>query len=108
MAVNLTGKDKRTLKSIGMTLADDCQLGKAGLSESFLKHVNDLLDRKELIKLRFDDVQGTMRKELASELADILNASCVAVVGRTALYYRPNPTLPKDQRALSRGSAFEE
>mgnify|MGYP000913742299 CR=1 FL=1 len=100
MLGKLSANDKRTLKSIGMTMGDDCHLGKAGLSDSFLKVVNDLLDRKELIKLRFDDVQGAGRKELAQELAEILQAHCVAVVGRTALYYRPNPTLARETRVL--------
>ena len=100
MLGSLSAKDKRTLKSRGQTLADDCHLGKAGLTEAFLQHVNDLIVRKELIKLRFDDVEGAMRKEMASELAAIVNAHCVAVVGKTMLLYRPNPTLPREKRVL--------
>jgi RNA-binding protein len=108
MLATLSARDKRSLKSIGMTMADDCHLGKAGLSESFLKVVNDLLDRRELIKMRFDDVQGPARKEMAQELADILQAHLVNVVGRTALFYRPNLSLPREKRALSKAREFGE
>ncbi len=58
--------------------------------------IAQLLDRRELVKLRFDDVEGAGRKELA----EILDAHCEAVVGRTALYYRSNLELPRENRVL--------
>ena len=94
----LTTRQRAALRSQGQKLADDCHLGKAGLSESFLMHLDDLFSRKELVKLRFDDIQGAMRKEMADELADIASAHLVGVTGRTMLLYRPNPTLPPEKR----------
>ena len=96
----LTGKQKRALKSIGMTREDDLRLGSAGLSEGFLAHLDDQLRRKELVKLRFTEVEGAMRKKLAEEICEAASAECFGIIGRTMLLYRPNPELPPDKRVL--------
>ena len=97
----LSGKDKRALKARGQRLVDDIVLGKAGLTDAFIAHANDLLDRRELIKLRFgEDFKGDARKALAAEVEAALNAEVVQVLGRTMLLYRPNPQLDKSQRIL--------
>lgn len=100
MAGPISTKNKAKLRSIGQKRNDDCHLGKAGLSEKFLAYVNQQLDSKELIKLRFEDVDGPMRKEMADELAGILRAYCIGVTGRTMLLYRPNLNLPLEKRIL--------
>ena len=69
-------------------MADDLQLGKAGLTESFVDHANSLLDRRELIKIRFTDISGSDRKSFGVEISTALQAECVGVVGRTMLIYR--------------------
>jgi RNA-binding protein len=87
----LTGKQKRLLKHRGQTMADDCRLGKDLLSDAFLGHLNGLLDEKELVKLRFTDLEGSARKDLARTVCAAVNAECVQVVGRTVLMYRAKP-----------------
>lgn len=86
--MTLTSKQKRTLKAQGQKMADDAQLGKAGLSEAAIAHLNRLLARQELIKLRFTDLQGGERGALAEQVCTAVNAECVAIVGRTMLLYR--------------------
>jgi len=98
--MTLTGKQRRQLKSRGQTLQDDCSMGKAGLTEPFVAHVNRLLSERELIKLRFADVEGSDRKQLASEVSTAVEAECVGVVGRTILLYRANPKLEPKHRVL--------
>jgi RNA-binding protein len=91
----LTGKQKRLLKQRGQTLADGCQLGKARLTDEFLDHLNGLLDRDELVKMRFTELEGSARKELAKAVCQAVNAECVQVVGRTVLMYRATPGKPE-------------
>lgn len=98
--IPLTTSQRAVLRSIGQKQQDDCRLGKAGLSEGYLAFVNELFSRKELVKLRFEDIQGPQRKELAAEIAEVFGAACVAVTGRTVLLYRPNPELPTSKRLL--------
>ena len=99
--MTLTGKDKRTLKSLGQKLGDDIILGKAGITDAFVAHANELLDRRELIKLRFgEEFKGETRKLLASEIEESVEAQVIQVIGRTMLLYRANPDLEASSRIL--------
>jgi RNA-binding protein len=89
--VPLTGKQKRVLKQRGQTMADDCRLGKGLFSDEFVGHLNRLLDKQELVKMRFGDLEGADRKALAKAVCEAVNAECVQVVGRTVLMYRAKP-----------------
>ena len=83
-------------------MPDDVTLGKSGLSESFIAHARTLLARKELVKVRFSDVEGAERKNLAREICAALGAECVQVLGRTLLLYRakdPRDVNPTSGRA---------
>ncbi len=96
----ITGQDKRRLKALGQTKDDDVRLGQAGLSEGFLANLDTLFKRQELVKLRFTELRGEERKELADMICQATEADLVGILGRTMLLYRPNPDLPPEQRAL--------
>lgn len=96
----LSGKDKSTLRSVGQKGPDDVRLGKEGLSEGFLTNLKTLLARKELVKLRFTELEGEERKAMAAEVAAASDAELVSVVGRTVLLYRANPKLDAAKRVL--------
>jgi RNA-binding protein len=98
--MGLTGKHKRQLRALGQKMSDDAHLGKAGLTDAFAAHVNQLLDRKELVKLRFDDVEGAERQQLAERVAASIGAEMNTAVGRTALVYRANPRLEARERVI--------
>jgi len=87
----LTGKQKRLLKQRGQAMADDCRLGKGLFSDEFVGHLNRLLDKQELVKMRFGDLEGRDRKALAKAVCEAVNAELVQVVGRTVLMYRARP-----------------
>lgn len=87
----LTGKQKRLLKQRGQTMTDGCRLGKGQFSDEFVGHLNRLLDKQELVKMRFGDLEGKDRKALAKAVCAAVNAELVQVVGRTVLMYRARP-----------------
>lgn len=97
----LTARERRRLKSLGQTRADDLHVGKAGVTDGVLDALRTMIQRKELIKVRFDDLEGDARRAFAAELAAALDAACIAVVGRTALLYRDNPDLEPAKRVLT-------
>lgn len=90
--MDLNGKQKRLLKARGQTMDDDLRLGKDGLSERFVAQLGELLGNRGLVKLRFTDITGAMRKQLATEIATSVDAQCVSIIGRTMLLYRPGAT----------------
>jgi RNA-binding protein len=86
----LTNPQIRKLKALAQRLDPVIHLGRAGLSEAFLRAVNEELDRHELIKLRFDDFKD-QRKELAPQIAEQTNSQLVWIVGHVAVFYREQP-----------------
>jgi RNA-binding protein len=91
--MQLTGKQRRHLRSIGAKLSPLVTIGQKSLSDSVLAEVNYALDQNELIKLRLVAAEGKVRKELATELATTVNAHLVQVLGKSVLLYRENPEL---------------
>jgi len=96
--LELTGKQKRHLRSIGQHLDARAAVGKGGLSDAFLESVRALLAHEELIKIRLPAGPGKWRSEVAAEIAEAVAAVCAGVVGRTALLYRPNEDLDDKKR----------
>ncbi len=90
----------RELRTRGRALTATVQVGKEGLTPSLQGHLDRLLAQHELVKVRILDAAGDDRHSLAEGLAGALSAHLVAVTGRTALLYRPNPDLKPDQRVL--------
>lgn len=84
----LTGKQRSYLKSIANNLDPLFQLGKNGLSENFIKQVDEALENRELVKINvlkncFEDP-----KEVAEILVKELNAEFVQSIGRKIVIYR--------------------
>lgn len=97
----LTSSQRKKIRQIGQKMADDVQLGKAGLSDGFTATIKRLLAEKELVKLRFGkDYTGGLRDALADEIASATESACAAITGRTMLLYKPNPDLAAAKRAL--------
>jgi|GEM_PF-2702113 len=99
-AAPLDAKAKKALKSVGQRMRDDAVVSDDSPSEGSVQHMSLLLDKQELIKVRFGFGDGQERKQIAASISQTLQAQLVSVVGRTALLYRHNPKLPKDQRVF--------
>ncbi len=93
---DLTGKQKRFLRGLGQRLLPVAVIGRGGLSDDSTGNVARLLADRELIKVKLPE--GPQRKDVAAELAVAVEATCVGVVGRTAVLYRPNDQLDPDER----------
>jgi RNA-binding protein len=96
--VELTGKQKKRLRGLGQRLEAVVTVGKEGITDPVVKGVGDLLDKRELIKVRLTGPSGAARKEVGPALAQAADAACIAVIGRTVLLYRPNADLKPSKR----------
>ena len=94
----MTGKQKRFLRSRGQPLRPAVLLGKAGLSPGTTQAIRDALQSAELVKVRLPGRLGGARRQWVESLARDVGAECVGLVGRSALLYAPNPQLPPHQR----------
>lgn len=95
----LSSSQRKKIRQLGQKMADDVQLGKAGLSDGFTTTIQRLLAEKELVKLRFGkDYTGDLRDALAEEVATATQSVCAAITGRTMLLYKANPDLEPAKR----------
>jgi RNA-binding protein len=73
-------------------------VGKGGLSEGVAGRLRELFTRAELLKVRLPAGSPADREALIGELAKAGGAAVAGSVGRTALLYKPNETLPPEER----------
>lgn len=90
MSDTLTSAQTRKLKAIAQRLDASIKIGKNGLTDGFLKEVDDALKRDELVKVRFVEFKEE-KKELAPKIAEQTQSHLVTRVGHVAVYYREKP-----------------
>ncbi len=86
----MTNEQKRTLKSLAQVLDASLKVGKHGLTESFLQSVDEALELRELVKVRFDGFKD-QKKKLMPQMAERTNSLLIMRVGHVAVLFRRNP-----------------
>lgn len=84
----LTGKQRSYLKGLANNIDPIFQLGKNGLTENFVKQVDEALEARELVKINVLKNCFLDATDVASQLADELNAEFVQSIGRKFVLYR--------------------
>ena len=84
----ITSKQRSRLKSIAANLQPVTQIGKGGVTDNLLKTLSDALEAHELIKVTILAGSGEDPVNLAENVADLLDATPVAVIGRKAIFSR--------------------
>lgn len=84
----LTGKQKRYLRSLAQSEPALFQLGKEGLSDNFLKTMDDAFRTRELIKIRLLKTVSDDPKELAFDIARYTKSEVVQMIGHTIVFYK--------------------
>ena len=84
----ITIKQRSKLKSIASTLSPVTQIGKGGITDNLLKTLSDALEAHEIIKVTVLDNAEDTPRNIAENVAELLGAVCVTVIGRKAIFYR--------------------
>ena len=84
----LTGKQRSYLKAMANNLDPIFQIGKNGVTENFIKQVDEALEAREIIKIKVLNNSFLDAKEIASELAEKTNAEFVQSIGSKFVLYR--------------------
>ena len=84
----LTSKQRSNLKALAANLQPVAQVGKGGVNENMVKSLSDALEARELIKVNVLETADDDAVNLAENVADLLGAIPVAVIGRKAIFYR--------------------
>ncbi|NLN14457.1 MAG: ribosome assembly RNA-binding protein YhbY [Tissierellia bacterium] len=84
----ITGKQRSYLKSLAHKIDPIFQIGKNGLTENFIKQLDEALEARELIKVKILKNSFLDATEVASELAERLGAEFVQSIGNKFVLYR--------------------
>jgi RNA-binding protein len=78
----------RRFKSAAQFLEPMLKVGKAGLSDGFVRSVNEALAQHELVKIKFAEFKE-QKKELAPQLAEQTASHLIMRVGNVMVLHRP-------------------
>ncbi len=92
--MQLTGKQKRTLRAKGHHLKSAVNVGKQGLTPPMLEHVEDQLLAHELVKVKLLKTCPLDLPSLTEAITQATGAAVAQSIGRTVLFYRPRPDAP--------------
>lgn len=92
MSQPLTNAEKRDLKARAQRLEPIAKLGHGGMSEGFLKCLDEALTVHGLVKMKFTDFKEE-RKTLAPVIAEKTASTLIMQVGNVAVFFRAKPAL---------------
>jgi RNA-binding protein len=95
--MSLTTAQIRELKKLAHSLKPVVIVGQHGLSENVLAEIDSTLDIHELIKVKLAGADKEDRVAMSESIAQGLSASLVQIIGRVAIFYRPNPKKKKNR-----------
>lgn len=97
----LTGKQKRYLRSLAHHLQPIFQVGKGGTNDHLVRHIEDAIESRELIKVSVLNNCLDDPKEIGAEVAAASGAELVQVIGKTIVLYKES----KDNKQIELPSA---
>ena len=90
----LSNPQIRKFKAAAQLLEPMLKVGKAGLSDGFIRTVSEVLDQHELVKIKFAEFKE-QKKELAPLLAEKTGSHLVMRVGNVMVLHRPKLLPPE-------------
>ena len=88
MSTPLTNAEKRALKARAQKLDPVVRLGHEGMSDAFLKALDEALTTHGLVKIKFSDFKEE-KKSLTPEIAAKTGSELIMRVGNVAVFFRP-------------------
>ena len=95
----MTGKQKRYLRALASTMPAVVMIGKGGLENPVIDSARAAITKRELIKVKVLNNCLEDPKEILPDLADMLGAELVQIIGRNGVLYKkakdPKIELPR-------------
>jgi RNA-binding protein len=93
----ISSKQRATLRAEAHHLTAKVHVGQHGLTDALRQTVDDALRTHELVKIQFTKNAAVTAKDAANDLANVMHADVVQVIGHTATLYRENPDLKRKE-----------
>lgn len=96
--MELTGKQKRYLRSLAVNIRPIVQIGKSGLSNEILTSIRHAADARELIKVNILQNSDETAKDVAA-MIDEMGLNVVQIIGRNVVVFKVSDR--KEKRKIS-------
>ena len=93
--MKLTGKQRSYLRSLAHQFPPAIIIGKNGLTDASITHIKELLDKHELIKIKF---LSTNKEYFENKLTERTNSFIVGSIGKIFILYKESKD--KDNRKI--------
>jgi len=93
--MSLSSKDRASLRAEAHHLTAVVHIGHHGITPAIHQSLDDALRTKELVKIQFTKTADVDLKVAAGDLAKVVDADVVQVIGRTVTLYRENSELER-------------
>lgn len=91
----MTGKQRSYLKGLAHDKKPLSQIGKEGISDAFIKDLENLLESHELVKISVLESYSKDLMEASAEIVEKTKAEFIQLIGRKITIYRQSRKDPK-------------
>ena len=92
--MKISSKDKQKLKGFAHSIKPSVIIGKEGASKSTINSINNVLENKELIKVKFNSFKDE-KDSIAKNIENSCNANIVDQIGNTLILFKQSPDIDK-------------
>lgn len=86
--MKLTSKERATLRALASKIEPTYIIGKGNVTDNVVKGIDEVLTKRELVKISVLKTADKKAKDLIDDLALALDAVPVAVIGNKIVLYR--------------------
>ena len=89
--MQLSSKERAFLKKLAHNLDPMVRIGKDGLDENVLKSISDVINKRELIKVKIlQNSTVEVERELGTEIANKTQSVFVDSIGKILILFKPS------------------
>lgn len=96
----LSNHQRKFLRSEAHDLDAQVQIGKEGVGSETVRHIDNILRTRELVKVHVLKTAPEEVREICDAAAEACQAEVVQMVGRRFILYRHSKELAKDGKSL--------
>lgn len=83
----LGSRERSLLSRLSNPIKPVIRVGKNGLTEGIVNAIDELLEKRELIKIKFVDFKD-VKSEIATDISEKTGSMLIRVIGNIAIFYR--------------------
>jgi len=87
--MKISSKNKQMLKGLAHSIKPSIIIGKEGLSKGTLNSINNALENKELIKIKFNALKDE-KHHISKKIEDIYEATIIGMIGNILILFKQN------------------